>query len=59
MLPELPKDAETVASTRATAAGNPREVLSMLRSGLPLTAHETPAEAFPYDPRYGEPYFAM
>jgi hypothetical protein len=44
-LPELPKDAETVASTRATAAGNPREVLSMLRAGLPLTAHETPAEA--------------
>jgi hypothetical protein len=44
-LPELPTDAETVASTRATAAGNPREVLSMLRSGLPLTAHETPAEA--------------
>jgi hypothetical protein len=44
-LPELPRDAETVASTRATAAGNPREVLSMLRAGLPLTAHETPVEA--------------
>jgi hypothetical protein len=44
-LPELPRDAETVASTRLTASGNPREVLSMLRSGLPLTAHETPAEA--------------
>jgi hypothetical protein len=44
-LPELPRDAETVAATRATAAGNPREVLSMLRAGLPLTAHETPSEA--------------
>jgi hypothetical protein len=44
-LPELPKDAETVASTQATAAGNPREVLSMLRAGLPPSAHETPAEA--------------
>jgi hypothetical protein len=44
-LPELPNDAETVASTQATAAGNPREVLSMLRAGLPPSAHETPAEA--------------
>jgi hypothetical protein len=44
-LPELPKDAETVAATQATAAGNPREVLSMLRAGLPPSAHETPAEA--------------
>jgi hypothetical protein len=44
-LPELPKDAETVAATQATAAGNPREVLSMLRAGLPLSAHETPVEA--------------
>jgi hypothetical protein len=44
-LPELPNDDETVASTRATAAGNPREVLSMLRAGLPPSAHETPAEA--------------
>src|SRR5438445_5832893 len=44
-LPEFPRDDETVASTQATAAGNPREVLSMLRASLPPSAHETPAEA--------------
>jgi hypothetical protein len=44
-LKELPNDAPMIASTRATAAGNPREVLSMLRSGLPPSAHETPVEA--------------
>jgi len=44
-LPELPQDAETLESTRRAAEGNPREVLSMLRAGIPPTAHETPVEA--------------
>lgn len=44
-LDELPKDPETVESTRRAAEGNPREVLSMLRANLPPTAHETPVEA--------------
>jgi hypothetical protein len=44
-LSELPDDADMIASTRSTAAGNPREVLSMLRAGLPPSAHETPVEA--------------
>jgi hypothetical protein len=44
-LSELPRDEETLASITATADGNPRECISMLRAGLPLTAHETPSEA--------------
>jgi hypothetical protein len=44
-LPELPQDAATVESTRLAAEGNPREVLSTLRAGMPPSAHETPVEA--------------
>lgn len=44
-IPELPQDDETVESSRAAAEGNPREMLSMLRAGLPSTAQETPVEA--------------
>lgn len=44
-VPELPNDPEMVASTCEAGTGNAREVLSMLRAGLPVSAQETPVEA--------------
>jgi hypothetical protein len=44
-LRELPKDEDALESTRLAGIGNAMEVLSMLRSGLPPSAHETPVEA--------------
>jgi hypothetical protein len=49
-VPELggTDDADAVEATRASCEGNVREILVMQRSGLPATAHETPAGALEY-----------
>jgi phospholipid/cholesterol/gamma-HCH transport system ATP-binding protein len=38
-------DAEAFEATRRNTVGNMREIFSMLRAGLPATAHETPVHA--------------
>ena len=48
--PELgaPEDQEAFEATRASCASNMREIFSMLRAGLPASAHETPVQALEY-----------
>jgi hypothetical protein len=41
-------DAEAVEATRASCESNLREIFSMLRAGLPTSAHETPVQALTY-----------
>jgi phospholipid/cholesterol/gamma-HCH transport system ATP-binding protein len=41
-------DAEAVEATRASCAGNMREIFSMLRAGLPAVSHDTPPQALAY-----------
>jgi phospholipid/cholesterol/gamma-HCH transport system ATP-binding protein len=41
-------DAEAVEATRASCAGNMREIFSMLRAGLPAVSHDTPPQALEY-----------
>ncbi len=41
-------DAESIEATRASCAGNMREIFSMLRAGLPAVSHETPPQALEY-----------
>jgi phospholipid/cholesterol/gamma-HCH transport system ATP-binding protein len=47
-LPALGTDDEAVEATRASCEANVREMLTMLRAGLPATAHETPSDALTY-----------
>jgi phospholipid/cholesterol/gamma-HCH transport system ATP-binding protein len=41
-------DAVSLESTRKSCVANMREMLTMLRAGLPATAHETPSDALEY-----------